>query len=283
MDAGPANERTTTTSMLSTQDREVAHVDERHFHFTKAMKIAESPYLVEMIPPHLDMRTTLLSASLVCKDWKAIIDRSARVKKTLFLQPDLRHRHITCRTCPDGPTDSFMYACACNVIEDINPTAGTARLLHPLLMTKDFKQGPIVKIKLNGILLDRLSKLPADPNSSQLGKMLICQPPLTNLHISDTYSGKRVEISIADHGPGISFGVLFKAIQPYVRDLRSTASSRTILRLSAKCEEQELFLGTSYSSFAAVDGEETHDVQYLVKRRPDSLDDTDLALLGYLA
>jgi hypothetical protein len=51
------------------------------------VKVINTPEILEMILSHTDMRTLLLSAQLVCRDWFNLITKSRSLQKALFLIP----------------------------------------------------------------------------------------------------------------------------------------------------------------------------------------------------
>ncbi|KAF4550114.1 Hypothetical protein D9617_18g033050 [Elsinoe fawcettii] len=90
--------------------------------FTAGSDIADNPYLVSLILPHLDMSTLLASALRVSKEWNYIISTSQVIQKKLFLVPDHRTRRLACAICPVPSKYNYRYTCACSDIEKVQPT-----------------------------------------------------------------------------------------------------------------------------------------------------------------
>ncbi|KAF2219566.1 hypothetical protein BDZ85DRAFT_322339 [Elsinoe ampelina] len=75
-------------------------------------EVMSNPYLVSMILPYVDMKTLLIAGGRVCKDWKAIIDKSSVIQRKLFLKPDTRKRLVECSldvTLAESPTTSWRH------------------------------------------------------------------------------------------------------------------------------------------------------------------------------
>ncbi|KAG8629986.1 hypothetical protein KVT40_001605 [Elsinoe batatas] len=156
----------------------------------KTHEVMSNPYLVGMILPRVDMKTLLL-ATRVCKDWKAIIDTSSKIQKKLFFKPDRRKRILRCHECRRSQSDPYddpssAFDCLASLMMGISCIRPPFVCVNSLVTHELYDTDRRISLDRRPLIVPQLK--PPYQHHESWRRMYLTQPPVTAVSVTVGYS-----------------------------------------------------------------------------------------------